>query len=63
MVQQVADRAREEEAAKVKEEQTYRCNNAKKKCLDKPCQEKADKKILPHLKSKGVRRIYRTTFR
>ena len=59
MVQQVADRVREEEAARVKEEaakakeeQEYRCKNAKNKCVDKPCQEKAIEKILPHIESK-----------
>ena len=53
MVQQVADRVREEEEAKIRKEHEYRCKNVKKKkCLDKPCQEKADKRILPKLESK-----------
>jgi len=49
MVQQVADRVREEEDAKVRKEHEHRCKNVKKKCLDKQCQEKADKRILPKL--------------
>ena len=52
MVQQVADRVREEEDAKIRKEHEHRCKNVKKKCLDKPCQEKADKRILPKLESK-----------
>ena len=53
MVQQVADRVREEEDAKIRKENENRCKNVKKKkCLDKPCQEKADKRILPKLESK-----------
>ena len=50
-VREAADRAREEEAVKTKEQQEEKCKNAKKKCLDRECQEKADKKILLYLES------------
>ena len=51
-MQQLADTAREEEAARIKEEQEPRCKNVKNKCVDKPCQEKANKRTLPRIESK-----------
>ena len=52
LVQQAANIGKEEESIKIRKEQEEKCRNAKKKCVDDNCQEKANLKLEPHLKCK-----------